>query len=403
MTCRRRVSVGGESLERTECRVENPGSEVPGGAAEVAPNVSARGAEDVDMGDEVPRRGASDAASIGVRREIEDHVLTWCAACVQGRGRAEGHRGDGRKELEDGSKIPVVSWDYCFLGARNRVSEAEVEQRGDSLVLVMHDGVTKSIFAHLIPEKGVDFPSCEKVVKMIVSDLDNLGYRRAVLRCDNEPSILALLKAVKLAWTGDVVQETSAEGDQQSDGAAESSVNVVKGHVRSIKLAVESALGLEVPADHDLLTWLLPYATSMHRRFVVGRDGKTTYERNVERRAVLPLAQFGERVWWMPLQPSNRRLGPLDSRFEQGRYLGPVCGSNTVLSGTASGERWTGSLLDEALGSELTPETLEDDGGRVGIRAPVLQPHAAVPLPPFVSEFRQVRRAPLRKNRLRAV
>ena len=30
------------------------------------------------------------------------------------------------------------------------------------------------------------------------------------------------------------------------------------------------------------------------------------------------------------------------------------------------GERWTGNLLDEALGSELTPNTLEDDGGRVG-------------------------------------
>ena len=69
-----------------------------------------------------------------------------------------------------------------------------------------------------------------------------------VFRCDNEPSILALLRAVKLAWAGDVVQETSAEGDPQSNGAAESSVNVVKRHVRSIKLAVGSASGVEMPA-----------------------------------------------------------------------------------------------------------------------------------------------------------
>ena len=129
-------------------------------APEVAPNVSARGADDVDMGDEVAEKGASDAESIGgdedreprrrnspsdrTSRGIEDHVLTgyasfrsWCAACVQGRGRSERHQGEGRKELEDGSKVPVVSWDYCFLGARNRTSEAEVEQRGDSPVLVM--------------------------------------------------------------------------------------------------------------------------------------------------------------------------------------------------------------------------------------------------------------------------
>ena len=168
-----------------------------------------------------------------------------------------------------------------------------MDQRGDSPVLVTHDGVTKSIFTHLIPAEEVAFPSCEKVVKMIVKDLDTLGYHRVVFRFDfdNEPSILALLRAVKLAWTGDVVQETSAEGDPRSNGAAESSVNVVKGHVRSIKLAVESDSRVELPADHDLLTWLVPYAASicMHRRLAVGRDGKTAYEGNVGRRAVLPL------------------------------------------------------------------------------------------------------------------
>ena len=85
---------------------------------------------------------------------------------------------------------------------------------------------------------------------MIVKDLDTLGYHRVVFRCDNEPSILALLEAVKLVWTGDVVQETSVEGDPQSNGPVGSSVNVVTGHVRSIKPAVESASGVEVPADH---------------------------------------------------------------------------------------------------------------------------------------------------------
>ena len=167
--------------------------------------MSARRADDIDMGDEVTQRSVSDAEFVDgdevreprrqnspsdpTSKEIEDHVLTghasfrsWCAACVQGRGRAERHQGDGRKELEDGSKVPVVSWDYCVLGTKNRASEVEVEQRGDSPVLVMHDSVTKSICAHLIPAKGVDLPSCEKVVKMIVKDLDTLGYRKVVFR-----------------------------------------------------------------------------------------------------------------------------------------------------------------------------------------------------------------------------
>ena len=48
---------------------------------------------------------------------------------------------------------------------------------------------------------------------------------------------------MKSAWPGDVVQETTAEGDPHCNGAAESSANVVKGHVSSIKLVVEWAAG----------------------------------------------------------------------------------------------------------------------------------------------------------------
>ena len=77
-----------------------------------------------------------------------------CSLCPRAWSSRETPRGRPQGVLEDGSKVPVVSLDYCFLGARNQTSEAEVEQRGDSPVLVMHDGVTKSIFAHLIPAKG---------------------------------------------------------------------------------------------------------------------------------------------------------------------------------------------------------------------------------------------------------
>ena len=48
-----------------ELNTSNRGSAVPGGGPpEVAPDVSARGADDFDMGDEVSQRGASDAESV---------------------------------------------------------------------------------------------------------------------------------------------------------------------------------------------------------------------------------------------------------------------------------------------------------------------------------------------------
>ena len=47
-----------------ELSTSNPRTEVPGAGPE-APNVSARGADDVDMGDEVAQRSVSDAEPIG--------------------------------------------------------------------------------------------------------------------------------------------------------------------------------------------------------------------------------------------------------------------------------------------------------------------------------------------------
>ena len=178
-----------------ELSTSNPGSEAPGVGPE-APNVSARGADDVDMGDEVPQRGVSDAESVGgdeireprrrnspsdpTSREIEDHVLT----SVQVFDRGVQLVSKGVVEPRDTKGKAAKSWKMVrrsqscrgiIVSLEPETESAEVERRGDSPVLVMHDGVTKSIFAHLIPAKGVDFPSCEKVVKMIVQDLDTLG------------------------------------------------------------------------------------------------------------------------------------------------------------------------------------------------------------------------------------
>ena len=74
-----------------------------------------------------------------------------------------------------------------FFVAKGQNDDVDIEQRGDSPVLV-------------IPAKGVDFPGCENVVKTINKDLDSLAYRRVVFRCDNKPSILALPRAVELVW-----------------------------------------------------------------------------------------------------------------------------------------------------------------------------------------------------------
>ena len=123
---------------------------------------------------------------------------------------------------------------------------------------------------------------------------------------------------------------------------------------------MESVSSVEVKADHDRLTWLVLYAASMHRRFF---DGSMfpLWHRSV--------SECGGCLCSHPTAVSALWIHDLNN----GRYFGPMGGSNAVLIRTASGvlkartskqmppgERWTGSLLDEALGSELTPNAVED-------------------------------------------
>ena len=352
-------------------------------------------------------------------REVDDHLLTghavfrsWCSACVRGRGRAAGHPSGSRQD-EGAEPVPVLSWDYCFLSSRCRADDLAEDRNGESPVLVMHDARSKGIYAHLVPKKGTDYPGMEEVVKKVVTDINNLGYRRVVFRSDNEHSILAFLRVVKAAWTGDVVFETSAEGDPQSNGAAESAVNAVKGRVRTAKVALEERTGATVPDDHPLLTWMVPYSLATFRRYTLGRDGKTCYERLLGRRAATPLASFGESVWWMPLQPSGKKLSPLEARFQTGRFVGPVDGSNTAIVVTATGavrartirrrppaERWAGNILDDVQASELTPNLLNEGETRIGIRAPVFQDEVpnVPPMPQDPTERPLVRRARLTRD-----
>ena len=70
--------------------------------------VAQRGVSDAESvgGDEVRETRRRNSPSDPTSREIEDHVLTghasfrsWCAACVQGPGRAERHQGEAAKSL----------------------------------------------------------------------------------------------------------------------------------------------------------------------------------------------------------------------------------------------------------------------------------------------------------------
>merc|ERR1712127_212290 len=100
-------------------------------------------------------------------------------------------------------------------------------------VLVAHCGSTKSMFAHAVPRKGADADGY--IVEQLMLDILWLGHARVVVRSDNEPALLQVIDRVMAALKMKGVSaasEGSVPYDPQSNGAAESTVKLLKGSAR---------------------------------------------------------------------------------------------------------------------------------------------------------------------------
>ena len=212
------------------------------------------------------------------RDELDQHNLThaayrsWCPHCVRGRGRNAAHSSVQR----DADAVPVVTFDYCFLGSgRGASSEASAQASGLTPVLVMHDDHSRGVYAHAVPHKGTDHPGSDLAVRSVCADIDSLGYKRVVFKDDGEAALVSFLDAVKRSWDGEVVPEHSATGETQSHGGAERGVQTVEGFTRTLKDALETHLEQRLPLDCPLMSWFVTHAAGVFRRYSVGSDGRT--------------------------------------------------------------------------------------------------------------------------------
>ena len=73
--------------------------------------------------------------------------------------------------------------------------------------MIMYERVRKAIFGHRVECKGGD----QLAVKAVVWDLDTMGLKKAVYRSDQEPAIRALMRAVNVAWHGELIPEESRQ------------------------------------------------------------------------------------------------------------------------------------------------------------------------------------------------
>ena len=131
--------------------------------------------DDGEHGEELraPKRLASPLQPTAEERDEHNasgHAVyrNWCRPCVLGRCREWPH-GGGSSSSTGENRIPVLSFDYCYLCTRCNSSEDEriAEERGSSPLLVLWDSHTKAPYVYLLPSKGVDFLTVEHAVENI--------------------------------------------------------------------------------------------------------------------------------------------------------------------------------------------------------------------------------------------
>ena len=110
----------------------------------------------------------------------------WCAHCVKGKCNGSQHRKIEEEEKKD-QQVPVISVDYMFMADKQK----EEEEKGMP-ILVAKDRRSKVIRARVVPEKGKRWYA----IKILGGVVGSLGYRRIILKSDQEPAIKSLKEGV---------------------------------------------------------------------------------------------------------------------------------------------------------------------------------------------------------------
>ena len=215
-----------------------------------------------------------------------DHLpyASWCEDCVEGCGIEFGHSTSSKES----HSIPVIGFDYMFLTSKDVLTKAEWMKLDASerdpyalKVLVVRDTKSKCLFAHGVPQKGVD--EGRFAVSALVDDIKWMGYSKLLLKSDNEPAIVALLREALKALRVEGVEQVSAENpppyDPQSNGGTEIGVKLVKNMWKVLRSCIERRLGFVVPSSHPVMHWMVRHAADLRNWRVKGHDGKTAYER----------------------------------------------------------------------------------------------------------------------------
>jgi len=303
--------------------------------------------------------------------EVDEHrasghhpYRSWCRECVEGRAVGEHHRRGDHEKL-----IPTIAFDYFFLTAEglqrreDLAREFPMTEEGEQKlaearragrvvkVILLKCSETKVVLGHVVPCKGVD--ENLHVVKIVVDDVAWIGHTRVLLKCDNERSLVKLVReALKEARVQcpdleQVAKEHPEAYDSQANGMIENAVRNVRAHCRTLKICLERQIRREVPVSAPIVAWMIQYSCFITNARRKGEDGYTPWARCRGRPFRQRLVGFGETVLYkLPTKgPQHDAAGNLAPRWRLGVFLGYARESNSYLVNDAGETRTSRALM----------------------------------------------------------
>jgi hypothetical protein len=148
--------------------------------------------------------------------------------------------------------------------------------------------------------------------------VERVGYKKIIMKSDNEPASLALKEAVRRESHVEIVMEESSVGDDQANALAENTVKNVQGQFRVIKDVLENRHGRQVDGEHPVVPWTVRHAASVVNRARKDDEGFSAYRRWKGREFRKPVTEFGESVLHARRCPQEKTSSMPDGRREFG-------------------------------------------------------------------------------------
>ena len=268
--------------------------------------------------------------------------------------------------------------DYFFMSTVDQAAS-------ENPILVMLEETTGERYARAVGHKGLGQDGERTwLIKDLSDQLKAWGHAggeggHVIIKTDGERAIATVRDALARYHGGRIIPETPPRGESQSNGAIEEAGKTVREYFRVLKEHVEHKTGFKITGADILTPWMIRWSAELYSRYAVGRDGLTPYERRRGRRCTIPVAAFGEKVWYKELRQHHERRDKMESEWFEGLWLGHTRNSNEHLIGTHGGvvkaysvkrrsedERWDKAYIEGVRGTPQQP-----DPARSGLTVPI--------------------------------